>query len=71
MNNQIIFIGWKSIGAACGVTWKTLKRYAIKYEMPVVPLNGRPSITGMELEIWWATLLLVKRGNKRKEKEND
>jgi hypothetical protein len=39
--------------------------------MPVVPLNGRPSITGMELEIWWATLLLVKRGNKRKEKEND
>ena len=32
MNNKIIFIGWKSIGAACGVTWKTLKTEAIDLE---------------------------------------
>jgi hypothetical protein len=66
--DQLIRIGWKSIGEALGVSPMTARRVARRYEMPVVELNGRPSISGMELEIWWAGRLLINRGIIRKEK---
>ncbi len=58
----VIFIGWKQIGRALGdITWQTAKVIAKKYEMPTVPLNGRPSITALELNIWWCRLLFKTR----------
>ncbi len=59
---QEIFIGWKDIGRALGgLHWQTVKNIARKYHMPIVPLNGRPSITALELNIWWCRLLLKPR----------
>ncbi len=62
MKEPIIFIGWKDIGRALGgVHWQTAKNIAKKYDMPIVPLNDRPSITALELNIWWCRLLLESR----------
>ena len=58
---QIIFTGWKSIGNAMGLSWETTKKIAIKYEMPIARLNASPAISALELEIWFARLLLKDR----------
>ncbi|OGP46703.1 MAG: hypothetical protein A3K30_03205 [Deltaproteobacteria bacterium RBG_13_51_10] len=61
-NNQIIFVTWKSIANAMGIScWQTVKRIAIKYAMPTVTLNRSPAISALELEIWFARLLLKSR----------
>jgi hypothetical protein len=54
---QIIFIGWKDIGNACGgVCAETIEEIANKYDMPFTRINGRPSITDDELRLWWERL---------------
>jgi hypothetical protein len=55
---MIILCGWKDIAKACGVkTRKTIKKKARRYEMPIVYMDGRPTITRKALERWWDSLL--------------
>lgn len=57
MSNKIILHGWKAIANACGVkTQKTIKKYAKIYKMPILYLNGRPTITQKAIEEWWEKL---------------
>ena len=59
---RVIYIGWKEIGRAVGgLTEATIKKIAGRYAMPLVSINGRPSITRLELECWWCRLLLMER----------
>ena len=58
---SIIFIGWKSIGNAMGLSFQTARNIARKYDMPIVRLNRSPAISALELEIWFARLLLKER----------
>jgi len=55
---QVIFIGWKSIGNTMGLTWQTAKNIARKYDMPIAYVNRSPAISTLELEIWFASLLM-------------
>ena len=57
MSNRILLCGWKAIADACGVkAKKTIKKYARTYKMPIVYLNGRPTITQKAIEEWWDNL---------------
>ena len=49
-----ILCGWKEIAKACGIkTSKTIKKKAKKYKMPIVYLDGRPTVTEKAIEKWW------------------
>ena len=57
MKLNIIICGWKEIASACGVkTRKTIKKRAKNYNMPVVYMGKRPTITRKALESWWEEL---------------
>jgi len=58
---QLVFVGWKSIGNTMGLTGQTAKNIARKYDMPIARLNRSPAISKLELEIWFARLLLKER----------
>jgi hypothetical protein len=52
-----ILTGWPAICKACGVkTKRTIKKKARKYAMPIVYLDGRPTITEQALRDWWNNL---------------
>jgi hypothetical protein len=54
---MIILCGWKEIAKALGIqTCKTVKKKAKKYKMPILYLDGRPTITTKALERWWEEL---------------
>lgn len=60
-------MGWKSIAQACDILgWETMKNIALRHNMPIVYLGRRPTISAMELEVWWARLLLEQRQARRK-----
>jgi hypothetical protein len=58
---QLVFVGWKSIGNTMGLTGQTAKNIARKYDMPIAYVNRSPAISKLELEIWFAKLLLKER----------
>lgn len=50
---QIILMGWKDICEACGIRSKsTMKKKAKKYKMPLVTLDGHPTISKEALLLW-------------------
>ena len=51
---MIILCGWKEIARACGIkTCKTIKKKARKYGMPIVYMDGRPTVSERALLRWW------------------
>lgn len=49
-----ILNGWKPIMKACGIeSVKTMKRKAKRHKMPIVYVDGKPTITEEMLIIWW------------------
>lgn len=51
--NQVILMGWKDICEACGIkSIKTMKKKAKKYKMPLIRLDGKPSISKDSLLKW-------------------
>jgi len=52
-----LLVGWKQIAEACGgLHWRTVKKKARKYHMPLVYLDGRPTVTREALRLWWIEL---------------
>jgi hypothetical protein len=46
-------MGWKDICEACGIRSKsTMKKKAKKYKMPLVTLDGHPTISKEALLLW-------------------
>jgi hypothetical protein len=42
---QIILTGWKEICEAWGILSKsTMKKIALKYKLPIIEINGKPTI---------------------------
>ena len=50
----LILIGWKSICQACDIkSVKTMRKKAKKYKMPILFMDGKPTIPADDLLKWW------------------
>jgi len=53
MNNEVIFVGWKQIMAAFGVSsLKTMKKKVRKYGIPILTVARKPTISADEVKEW-------------------
>jgi hypothetical protein len=56
-DNQLILNGWKDICEAMGIrSVKTAKKKAKRWKMPIVRIDGKPTIARVTLIEWHANL---------------
>jgi len=51
----LILVGWKSICQACNIkSVKTMRKKEKKYKMPILYMDGKPTIPANDPVKWWA-----------------
>jgi len=54
---QILLTGWKDIAHAMGLkSERTARKWARKYRMPIVRIEGKPTVIVAVFERWWIHL---------------